>query len=62
MSETTDKMDKIWNAYPQEYKDYRIAEAKEIREMRDSMIKSGFEFVCIEPDTMIYKEWKRCNE
>jgi hypothetical protein len=41
----------------EKYKQYLLEEGKKLREMEEKMLKSGWAFVCIEPNIMGYEEF-----
>ena len=41
----------------EKYKQYLLEEGKKLREMKEKMLKSGWKFVCIEPNVMTYEEF-----
>jgi hypothetical protein len=41
----------------EKYKQYLLEEGKKLREMKEKMLKSGWTFVCIEPNIMGYEEF-----
>jgi len=41
----------------EKYKQYLLEEGKKLREMEEKMLKSGWAFVCIEPNIIGYEEF-----
>jgi hypothetical protein len=52
-------MDLMWEnkKYSEEYKTYLKKVGNKLRKMKEKMLKSGWTFVCIEPNFLTYNEF-----